>query len=76
MALMMGDLYFALKQAGASEESARAAAEEAYQAYSGRRACSSVAVSLPRSAQQLTWIAAINLALTFVLLVLVATIGR
>jgi hypothetical protein len=74
MALMMGDLYIALKQAGADEESARAAAEEAYRAYAGRSG--STVVSLPSSARQLTWVAAINLVLTFVLLVMVLMTGR
>jgi cytochrome bd-type quinol oxidase subunit 2 len=77
MALMMGDLYIALKKAGADEESARAAAEEACSAYAGRPAVGSAsAAPLPQSARQLTWMAAINLALTIVVFVLVVMIGR
>jgi len=76
MALMMGDLYIALKKAGADEESARAAAEEAYSAYAGRPAMDAAAAApLPKSARQLTWMAAINLALTVVVFVLVVLIG-
>ena len=68
MALLMGDLYIALKQAGADEERARAAAEE--------EARPIAATSLPRSARQLTWMVAINLALTFVVFAMVVLIGR
>ena len=77
MALLMGDLYIALKQAGADEERARAAAEEAYMVYAARREARPIAAtSLPRSARQLTWMAAINLALTFVVFAMVVLIGR
>jgi cytochrome bd-type quinol oxidase subunit 2 len=75
MALLMGDLYIALKQAGADEERARAAAEEAYMVYAARREARPIAaMSLPRSARQLAWMAAVNLALTFVALAVL--IGR
>lgn len=70
MALMMGNLYSALKLAGADEEHARAAAEEAYQAYNRRRP------SLTPASGQLVWMAAVNLALTFVLFVMVVLLGR
>jgi hypothetical protein len=76
MALMMGDLYIALKQAGADDERARAVAEEAYRVYAARPKGSTAAASLPRSVRQVTWMAGINLALTFVVFVSVVLIGR
>jgi hypothetical protein len=77
MALIMGDLYIALRKAGADEESAMAAAEEAYKAYAARPiARPSTLGSLPRSARQLTWMMAANLALMSVVFVLIVVIGR
>ena len=77
MALLMGDLYIALKQAGADEERARAAAEEAYMVYAARREARPIAAtSLLRSARQMTWMVAVNLALIFVVFAMVVLIGR
>ena len=63
MALIMGDLYIALRKAGADEGSAMAAAEEAYRAYVAHPVAHLAAPgSLARSARQLTWMMAANLA--------------
>jgi hypothetical protein len=77
MPLIMGDLYIALRKAGADEKSAMAAAEEAYGAFAGRPiAGSSTKGSLPRSARQLTWMMAANLALMSIVFVLLVVIDR
>jgi len=77
MPLIMGDLYIALRKAGADEKSAMAAAEEAYRAFAGRPfSGSSPKGSLPRSARQLTWMMAANRALMSIVFVLLVVIDR
>ena len=77
MPLFMGDLYIALRKAGADEKSGMAAAEEAYRAFAGRPTAGlGRKGSLTRSARQLTWMVAANLALMSIVFVLLVVIGR